>query len=45
MPLFEYIGSSAGREARVVNDVWAGSAGAHFEGFELNDARKKQRVL
>lgn len=24
---------------RVVNDVWIGSAGGHFEEFELNDAR------
>lgn len=24
---------------RVVNDVWVGSAGGHFEAFELNDAR------
>ena len=24
---------------RVVTDVWTGSAGGHFEGFELNDAR------
>lgn len=24
---------------RVVNDVWVGSAGGHFETFELNDAR------
>ncbi len=24
---------------RVVNDVWTGSAGGHFESFELNDAR------
>lgn len=24
---------------RVVNDVWTGSAGGHFEEFELNDAR------
>jgi len=24
---------------RVVNDVWTGSAGGHFEPFELNDAR------
>lgn len=24
---------------RVVNDVWVGSAGGHFEPFELNDAR------
>lgn len=24
---------------RVVNDVWVGSAGGHFEEFELNDAR------
>lgn len=23
----------------VVNDVWVGSAGGHFENFELNDAR------
>lgn len=23
----------------VVNDVWVGSAGGHFESFELNDAR------
>lgn len=25
--------------SRVVNDVWIGSAGGHFEEFELNDAR------
>lgn len=24
---------------RVVNNVWTGSAGGHFETFELNDAR------
>lgn len=24
---------------RVVNDVWIGSAGGHFEEYELNDAR------
>lgn len=24
---------------RVVNDVWVGSAGGHFEPSELNDAR------
>lgn len=24
---------------RVVNNVWVGSAGGHFEEFELNDAR------
>ncbi|MCI8364208.1 MAG: NUDIX hydrolase [Eubacterium sp.] len=24
---------------RVVNDVWVGSAGGHFEEYELNDAR------
>lgn len=24
---------------RVVNDVWTGSAGGHFEDFELNDAK------
>lgn len=24
---------------RVINDVWVGSAGGHFETFELNDAR------
>lgn len=24
---------------RVVNNVWTGSAGGHFEAFELNDAR------
>ena len=24
---------------RVVNDLWTGSAGGHFEEFELNDAR------
>jgi len=24
---------------RVVNDVWIGSAGGHFENFELNDAQ------
>ena len=24
---------------RVVNDVWVGSAGGHFENFELNDAK------
>lgn len=24
---------------RVVNDVWVGSAGGHFEQFELNDAK------
>lgn len=24
---------------RVVNDVWVGSAGGHFEAYELNDAR------
>ncbi len=24
---------------RVVNNVWTGSAGGHFESFELNDAR------
>ncbi|MDE7309919.1 MAG: NUDIX domain-containing protein [Lachnospiraceae bacterium] len=24
---------------RVVNNVWVGSAGGHFESFELNDAR------
>ena len=24
---------------RVVSDVWTGSAGGHFESFELNDAR------
>ena len=24
---------------RVVNDVWTGSAGGHFEAFELNDAK------
>lgn len=24
---------------RVVNDVWVGSAGGHFEDFELNDAK------
>lgn len=24
---------------RVINDVWIGSAGGHFEEFELNDAR------
>ena len=24
---------------RVVNDVWVGSAGGHFEEFELNDAK------
>lgn len=24
---------------RVVNDLWTGSAGGHFESFELNDAR------
>lgn len=24
---------------RVVNNVWVGSAGGHFENFELNDAR------
>lgn len=26
--------------SRVVNDVWVGSAGGHFEEYELNDARK-----
>lgn len=25
--------------SRVVNDMWIGSAGGHFEPFELNDAR------
>lgn len=25
--------------SKVVNDVWVGSAGGHFEEFELNDAR------
>lgn len=25
--------------SRVVNDVWVGSAGGHFEEFELNDAK------
>lgn len=25
--------------SRVVNDVWIGSAGGHFEEFELNDAK------
>lgn len=25
--------------SRVVNDVWTGSAGGHFEAFELNDAK------
>lgn len=25
--------------SRVVNDVWVGSAGGHFEEFEMNDAR------
>ncbi len=25
--------------SRVVNDVWTGSAGGHFEECELNDAR------
>ena len=25
--------------SRVVNDMWVGSAGGHFETFELNDAR------
>lgn len=25
--------------SRVVNNVWVGSAGGHFEDFELNDAR------
>lgn len=25
--------------SRVVNDVWVGSAGGHFEEYELNDAR------
>ena len=25
--------------SRVVNDVWIGSAGGHFEEYELNDAR------
>lgn len=24
---------------RVVNNVWVGSAGGHFEEYELNDAR------
>lgn len=24
---------------KVVNDVWTGSAGGHFEEFELNDAK------
>lgn len=24
---------------RVVNDVWVGSAGGHFEAFEFNDAK------
>ncbi len=24
---------------KVVNDVWTGSAGEHFEEFELNDAK------
>lgn len=24
---------------RIINDVWIGSAGGHFEEFELNDAR------
>ena len=24
---------------QVVNDVWTGSAGGHFEEFELNDAK------
>lgn len=24
---------------RVINDVWVGSAGGHFEDFELNDAK------
>lgn len=27
------------QKGRVVNDVWVGSAGGHFEEFELNDAR------
>ncbi|WOC33178.1 MULTISPECIES: NUDIX domain-containing protein [Caproicibacterium] len=25
--------------SRVVNNVWVGSAGGHFENFELNDAK------
>ncbi len=27
------------QDGRVVNDVWVGSAGGHFEDFELNDAK------
>lgn len=27
------------QESRVVNNVWVGSAGGHFENFELNDAK------
>ncbi|RKI27205.1 NUDIX domain-containing protein [bacterium 1xD8-6] len=27
------------QEGRVVNNVWVGSAGGHFEEYELNDAR------
>ena len=27
---------------RVVNDVWVGSAGGHFEACELNDARRSE---
>lgn len=27
------------QNGRVVNDVWTGSAGGHFEEFELNDAK------
>lgn len=27
------------KDGRVVSDVWTGSAGGHFEEFELNDAK------
>ena len=28
------------KDGRVVSDVWTGSAGGHFEEFELNDAKE-----
>ena len=28
-----------GQGGRVVNDVWVGSAGGHFENYEINDAK------
>jgi len=30
---------------KVVNNVWTGSAGGHFENYELNDARACVREL